>query len=287
MSIINIENQIPMVIENGYNTCYIDSLLVAMFYNKSNYVDFILDCVPKKPEGFYLQELIKLKFVEPLRKQYSISASTINEIRNYSIICGWTNDMDIDGQKDCSEFYTFFAEMFNVPNLEFEILEIKNNMLTENTQKCALPFIPLYPIENTNIKKLLEQWINTKINNNDLLSHCYKLSNIPQFVILNINRFNYNGTRNNHKVDIMKRIKFFGNNDSSQNYLKWKISGIVCHHGSNYKSGHYYSIVYNNKKWLMFDDMMVPSFEQIDFEDEDIRNKIMLEAVLVIYLLDA
>ena len=85
----------------------------------------------------------------------------------------------------------------------------------------------------------------------------------------------------------MKRIKFFGNKDSSQNYLKWKINGIVCHRGSTYKSGHYYSIVYNNKKWLLFDDMMVPSFEQIDFEDQDIRDKIMLEAVLVIYVLDA
>ena len=285
MSIINIENQIPMVIENGYNTCYIDSLLVAIFYNKTQYVDFILDCVPRKPEGYYLQELIKLKFVEPLRKQYSISTSTMNEIRNYSIICGWTNESDIDGQKDCSEFYTFFADLFNVPNLEFEILEIKNNMLTENTQKCKLPFIPLYPMENTTIKILLEQWINTKINNSSC--HCYKLSNIPQYVIFYINRFNNSNTRNNYKVDIMKKIKFFGNNDSSQNYLKWKISGIVCHRGSSNKSGHYYSVIVSNKKWLMFDDMSVPSFEQIDFVDKDICNKIMLEAILAIYVLDA
>jgi uncharacterized UBP type Zn finger protein len=40
----------------------------------------------------------------------------------------------------------------------------------------------------------------------------------------------------------MKRIKFFGNNDTSQNYLKWKIHSLVCHKGESYKSGHYYSI---------------------------------------------
>lgn len=299
MSIINIENQIPIVIENGYNTCYIDSILVSLFYNKSEYIDFILDCKPKKPEGIYLQELIKSKFVEPMRKQYSISASVINEIRNYAIICGWTNETEVYGQKDCSEFYEFCADLFNIPNLEFEILEIKNNMLTENVQISKLPFIPLYPTDDTNIKKLMENWINTKINinNDEIIVHCYKLSNIPQYVLLNINRFNSNGVRNNHKVDIMERIKFYGNNDRSQNYLKWRIHGIVCHRGTTLNNGHYYSVVpikhdikhdiKNNKKWLLFDDMLIPSFEQIELDDEDIINKIMSESVLIIYVLDA
>jgi uncharacterized UBP type Zn finger protein len=293
MSIINIENQIPIVIENGYNTCYIDALLVSLFYNKSENIDFMLECKPKKAEGFYLQELVKSKFVEPLRKQYSIGSNVMNEIRNYSIICGWTKETDVFGQKDCSEFYEFIADIFNVPNLEFEILEIKNNMLSDNVKKSALPFLPLYPTENTNIKKLMEKWINTKIttDNNEFMMHCYKLSNIPQFVILNINRFNSNGIRNDYKVDIMYKIKFFGNNDTSQNYLKWKIHGIVCHRGSTMENGHYYSIVKTNDikqtKWLIFDDTMIPSFEQIDFDDVDICNKIMLEAVVVVYVLDA
>lgn len=282
------DNDIPLVVENGLNTCYIDALLVALFYKETPYTNSILESTPKNPTGYYLQELIKSKFVEPIRKHYSITSNIINEIRNYALICGWSSDGNIDGQKDCSEFYTFIADLFNIPNLEFEILEIKNNTLTNNTNKSLLPFIPLYPDSNDTIRSLLINWINTKIINNNIeINHCYKLTNVPQFIILNINRFNYNGTRNNYKIDIMKRIKFFGNSDTSQNYLKWKINSMVCHKGESYKSGHYYAITTtHNKKWLLFDDNLVPSFEQIDLEDEDIQNKIMYEAVLIIYTLD-
>jgi len=283
-----IDNTIPLVVENGMNTCYIDALFVALFYKETPYTNFILETTPKNPTGYYLQELIKSKFVEPIRKHYSITSNIINEIRNYALICGWASDGNIDGQKDCSEFYTFMADLFNIPNLEFEILEIKNNTITNNTHKSILPFIPLSPDTNNTIRSLLIDWINTKIINNDIeINHCYKLTNIPQFIILNVNRFNYNGIRNNYKIDIMKRIKFFGNNDTSQNYLKWKIHSMVCHKGESYKSGHYYAITTTHcKKWLLFDDNLVPSFEQIDLEDDDIQNKIMFEAVLIIYTLD-
>ena len=283
-----IDNTIPLVVENGMNTCYIDALFVALFYKETPYTNFILETTPKNPTGYYLQELIKSKFVEPIRKHYSITSNIINEIRNYALICGWASDGNIDGQKDCSEFYTFMADLFNIPNLEFEILEIKNNTITNNTHKSILPFIPLSPNTNNTIRSLLIDWINTKIINNDIeINHCYKLTNIPQFIILNVNRFNYNGIRNNYKIDIMKRIKFFGNNDTSQNYLKWKIHSMVCHKGESCKSGHYYAITTTHcKKWLLFDDNLVPSFEQIDLEDDDIQNKIMLEAVLIIYILD-
>jgi uncharacterized UBP type Zn finger protein len=282
------ELQILSVIENGYNTCYIDALLVALFYKHNDSINMILESEPKRPDGFYLQELIKLKFVEPIKRNYSINSSIINEIRNYSIICGWSDNEDIDGQKDCSEFYSFLSELFNIKPIEFEILEIKNNTISENIKKIRLPFISLNLTQDDNIKNILSNWIDTQINiNNSKIFHCYKLSNIPQFIILYINRFNNDGTRNNYKLDIMKRIKFFGINDTTQNYLKWKIHSIICHTGKSIKSGHYYSVIYTyQRKWLLFDDNMIPSFEQIDMEDDDIKEKIMLESVMLIYTLE-
>ena len=279
---------VPCVVENGLNTCYIDSLFIGLFYKKTPYTNYILDNTPKKPDAYYLQELIKNKFINPIQRNYSISSNIINEIRNYSVICGWSQDGDITNQKDCSEFFIFLMELFNIPPLEFEIFQFKDNKLIDNNQKSLLPFIPLNPNKDDTIKNLLQCWINSKVYSpvHNIL-HCYKLSNIPQFIVLNINRFNNNGNRTNYKIDIMKRIKFFGINDQSQNYLKWKIHSIICHKGNTIHSGHYYTITTTyDKKWLLFDDMIVPSFEQIDLEDEDIIEKIMLEAVLLIYTLD-
>ena len=52
-------------------------------------------------------------------------------------------------------------------------------------------------------------------------------------------------------------------------------------------TGHYYSILTTyDRKWLLFDDMLIPSFEQIDLSDEDIKEKIMSEVTFVIYTLD-
>jgi hypothetical protein len=251
----------------------------------------ILDNEPKKPEGFYLQNLIKIKFIEPIQRNYSISSSIINEIRNYSIICGWSKEGNIDEQKDCCEYYKFIAELFNIQPLEFEILEIKDNAMTDNTKKIKSPYISLNLNQDNTIKNLLTNWINTSLvsyNQQTNIINCYKLANIPQFVMLNINRFDYDGIRNNYKLDIMKRIKFFGNNDNSQNYLKWKIYSIICHKGKNYNSGHYYCLIYTNqKKWLLFDDELIPSFEYIDLENEDIKQKIMLDSVILVYTLDS
>ena len=288
MDINNNYDQISCIVENGYNTCYIDSLLTALFYKDTNYTNYILEHIPKKPEGYYLQELIRSKFINALQRNYSITSNIINEIRNYSVICGWSSDGDITDQKDCGKYFTFLMDLFNIKSLEFEIFEIKNNIMTDNIEKISSPFISFNITKDDTIKNLLQYWINSKIYSPDEnIIYCYKLSDIPQFIILHINRFNTNGIRIQNKIDITKRLKFFGINDQSQKYLRWKIHGIICHRGNSMYTGHYYSILTTyDRKWLLFDDMLIPSFEQIDLSDEDIKEKIMSEVTFVIYTLD-
>ena len=99
------------IVENGYNTSYIDSLLIALFYKNSSIID-VLENEPTIPEVYYLQELIKFKFVNQIKKGYSIFFQSINEIRNYSIIYGWNTKGNIDEQQSCIEYYIQYFLVF-------------------------------------------------------------------------------------------------------------------------------------------------------------------------------
>jgi hypothetical protein len=267
------------VIEDGYNTSYIDSVLVCLFYN--NDINCILEDTPKKPEGFYLQELIKNKFVNPMQRNYSITSNIMNEIRNYSVICGWSNDGDITDQKDCTEYLCFLLDLFNCKPLELEIFQIENNIIKDNTQIISTQYINLSLQKDDTLRNLLQCWINSKIYCPDEnIIQCYKLIDVPQFIVCHINRNKYN-----YKLDIMKHIKFFNINDQTQKYIKWKIHGIICETNNNIKNKHYYSVctTYEKNQWILFDNKMIPSFKIIDLKDENIKEKIMNDAIIIIY----
>ena len=66
----DIDNQILSIVEDGMNTSYIDSLLIALFYKHNNNILTELDKKPQKSCGIYLQELIKEKFIEQAKKVY-------------------------------------------------------------------------------------------------------------------------------------------------------------------------------------------------------------------------
>lgn len=296
----------PCVVENGLNTCYLDSLFVGMFY-KPSIMDSILEKDPKDTSAIFLQELIKMKFVEPLRRHYSINESVMNEIRNYAVVCGWCKGDDyVDEQQDVSEFYIFLINALSVQYIEFEKIAVDEDLKENSSMKEKLPYIPLYPVPDStslighvsennekhevqSVKDLLTNWINSNIVelNNKTFRHYYKLTNIPSFIPLHINRFEPNGTRIKSKIDIMRRIKFFGINDNTQKNLRWKIHSIICHKGDTMKSGHYYTIVLTgDKRWLLFDDKNIPSIRQIDINDYDTRESIMLDCMFLFYVLE-
>ena len=271
-------DQIFSVVEDGYNTSYIDTVLVSLFYK--NDINYILEETPKKLEGFYLQELIKNKFVNPIHRNYSISSNVMNEIRNYSVICGWSNDGDITEQKNCKDYLCFLLDLFNSKGLELEIFQIENNIINDNTNIISLQYINLLLEKDDNIRNLLQCWINSKIfSPNENIIQCYKFIEIPQFIIFHINRI-----KSDCKLDIMKYIKFFNINDQTQKYIKWKIHSIICE-TNNTNLKHYYcvSTTYEKNKWILFNNKMIPSFKIIDLKDENIKENIMNDAIIIIY----
>jgi len=276
------------IVENGYNTSYIDSLLVALFYKNSS-VNDVLENEPITPEVYYLQELIKFKFVNQIRKGYSIFSQSMNEIRNYSIICGWNTHGNIDEQQSCIEYYNFLFDLFKINPIEFELFEFNNNIFVNTTKNnIKLPFISLDLNRDNDIRNLFINWLNTNIiMKNSSIKQSYKLNNIPNFLIFSIDRFLKSETKNNYNLDIMKSIKFFNIGDSSQSHIKWKIYSIICLKGDTIKKGNYYSVFNINKKdWIIFDNSLIPSFKKIDIDDDKIKNNIIKECVMVIYVLD-
>lgn len=275
------------IVENGYNTSYIDSLLIALFYKNSSIND-ILENEPLIPEVYYLQELIKFKFVNQIKKGYSIFSQSINEIRNYCIICGWNTKGNIDEQQSCIEYYNFLFDLFKIKPIEFELFEFDNNIFNNISNKIKLPFITLDLNRDNDIRNLFINWLNTNIiMKNSLTIQSYKLNNIPNFLIFSIDRFLKSETKNNYNLDIMKSIKFFNIGDSSQSYIKWNIYSIICLKGNTIKKGNYYSVFNINKKdWIIFDNTLIPSFKKIDIDDDKIKNNIIKECVMIIYVLD-
>lgn len=287
---MNNDNYITSIVEDGLSSSYIDALLTALFYKNNKNLLSILDLTPAKPSGIYLQELIKQKFVEPLQRNFSINSATINEIRNYSIICGFEIN-DIVKEQNVLNYFKFIAELFNIEKMTFEIEQIKDNINIINNNKLSIEYLIFKPQSDTSIKKLLENWINTNIFkidqaiNNSHIYNIYSLSMIPTYIIIYINRYEDN-KKLDIKIDIMKRIKFYNNNLNSQNYLKWNLHSIICHCGSSIDSGNYYSIIYHNKYPILFNNKYFPSFTQININDDEIKDKIMTESVMLIYTLN-
>lgn len=271
------ENLFHFVIKGGYNTSYINSLLTSLFYRKNEYINELLNIEPINPAGYYLQEIIKKKFVEPISKHYSINSDVINEIRNYLIINGYLNDLNIfDSIKSNSldNLYDFISDFLNGEKMVFEIIKIKDGQVIEKNKYYKKNLIRIdITTHNTSIRKEFIKWIDTSLlnNNNDL--YTYELKNIPTYICLYFNRL-----ENNSNIDIMKQIKFFKNCNSQQSCIKYKIHGIVCKNNNSF-----YSVFYNNNKWIMFTENKIPSFEYISLNDYDIIDKIKLEVIFVIY----
>jgi len=322
----NNNNKFLFIVENGYNTCYISSLLMSLFY-KPSYLDNILNCDPKSACYFYLQDIIKIKFVDNVRKNISVSAEIMNEIRNYCNICGWKNENinEIINQQDVNEFYTFIIDAMNIYPIEIQRHTITEALSNENdTGRIEkIPFINLTiptqdNLTNTkdnnilkkkednkkdelSVKELLNNWLNHNIVDikreiiNDFgekeikyvkALNIYKVMNVPLFVAISINRFSsIESKKNKIKIDIKKKIKL--HNTGENKGIKWKIHSIICHKGETIRTGHYYSIIFgSDNKWLIFDDLIIPSLKQVNIKDTAIMNKIKEECVFLIYTYD-
>lgn len=263
------------VVANGLNTSYIDSLLMALFY-KSSHLRSILSQYPDQSKFLYLQELINNNFIDNAKHYYSIDSSIMNEIRNYSIICGWKEGGNITDLYTVTDYLKFLMLGIGFGQIDFEFVEFD-----EKVKTLSMNYIDVPILENTDVKLLLEKWYDDNIKKSTIL--CNRFKEIPVMIPIYFNRNNTQYI--SLQVDIKKKIKFKKNYDCTQNLASWSIHALICF--SNSGGGNYYSIInINLNEWYMFSNDKLPSLIQINLSDPNIANKIKQECILAIYKLD-
>jgi len=247
------------IIEQCHNGSYINALIMALFYIPSR-IEYLLNSDPKQSIHYYLQQLIKIKYIDVARKNQSVITESVNEIRNYSHLCGW---QELDKLLDMHDIITYFTFLMNCFN--GTTIQTLNNQDKSFTIKINIPKAD----KELTIKEIVNKWNNENI-----------LLNAPTLLSIHINRFDLDN-KVNTKINIQKKIKI---TDSILNMSnEWVFHAIICHSGDSLKTGHYYSIITNGNKWFMFNDESWPCIKEIRMDNLDIVNKIKQECVLIIY----
>ena len=301
------------IVENGLNTCYIDALLMSLFYKPSIYLEGLLISEPRDPSFMYLQDIMKVKFVDQVRRNVSVTADVMNEIRIYANVCGWKADCDPDElfeQQDVNEFYTFLLDVVNTPLIEIQRQTISEALVDKlDTGSIErIPFISLAVPElgagrDVSLKELLNSWMHNNMVdvNREVFDergnkktesvkalNVYKIMNVPTFIGISLNRFPCPGTRIDTPIDIQKKIKLHHVSESeSDDGLRWSIHALICHRGETAKRGHYYAVlVSSDSHWLLFDDQAIPCMREIDIKNSEISETVKREIVFAIYCYD-
>ncbi|KAJ2616286.1 hypothetical protein H4S08_000845 [Coemansia sp. RSA 1365] len=102
-------------------TCYIDSLLVALFGAHGSFDGLLYTRELGSSDATQLQALCRL-VVNYLRAGDVVDAWMVEEVRSQLIRCGWQQEGgDAHAQHDASELYMFLAEKLQMPYLPLEM----------------------------------------------------------------------------------------------------------------------------------------------------------------------
>ena len=227
-----------LIIEDGFNTSYLDTLFMSLFY-RVTHLDDILTNLSTNPHFSYLQELINSNFIEKVRKNHSIDSSIINEIRNYSFFCKWKEGYDVTALYSPIDYFDFLIKGIGFLGIKYEIIEISKNQKEDIVTTVSVNYINTTVEEDTDIKLLLKKWISKFSNNPNTELQCYHFTELPMLVPIYLNRSTKEGQIENFKVDIKEKIRFDNNNDKTQLDARWIIHSIICRSPNN----SYYAIL--------------------------------------------
>jgi ubiquitin C-terminal hydrolase len=303
------------MVENALSTCYIDSLLMALFYPLSTtLVEDLLMKDGGSHDSIYLQEFILQHFVLPVRQNNSVLQEQMEMIRSLCVQAGWIpratteNQQDlIFEQQDVSEFYSFLMEKLPGTPIQIQRQTITEGLPDSNDtgEIEKIPFIPLCTpigVDTVRVSAMLQNWMEDNHSTvtrsvftkdgtkKEMVSglNTYYIVNIPSILALGINRFKHPDCRDYVSVIIEKYISPFKNSSIIPDLHKYAFQAAICHTGDTPKAGHYYAIISDDDHYLLFDDQMPPpSMVEIFLKgpliNKDIVERIKKEVVFIIY----
>lgn len=257
------------ITETDGKSCYISSLLAALFFSSPSYISDDLLKKNTNNEFVYVKEYILEYFTEHLRNFNSIPLKNIDKIRFILYKIGWKEFKDIYKQHDVIELYDFIINKLDGQTIELNLPDHTGSYKTKN-----INFIKFVVTENTNIKTILNKWL---IKN-------HNITNIPLYVTLNIKR-----ESSEINIEIQKKIRLFKYVYPNNVDIEWNIHSIICCD----KQNHYYALMIHDHKWYLFDDQKVPCLKLIEIDkrqrisNDDIINKTKKECVMIIYKINS
>lgn len=238
-----------IILEDGYNTDYVYSLIISLFCS-TNIYQIIKYC--DTPDAYYICEYIKTKFVSPINKGMSINMPTINKFKLYLFNCGLCSNI-ID-KIEINIFYEFLIN--KIMKYYIHIINddtyIKYNMITLTETHIT--------DENNilNLSSMVHKWFG--------FTNRFKIIPYILPIHININTHDY-------YINVMEYLQL---SDKT-----WKINSLICQN----KNKEYYSIILNDNIFTAFSDKCIPSNWIIDLTDLNIKKEIMQSIKFVFYKL--
>lgn len=275
LSLIN--NCKNIFIKWSNNSCYIDSLLVALFNKKNKKIEELLFKSKINDYGFVKLNILGYKIRKELLKIYKIitnqllltSKYTCTDLRvlleKYYKYLIKINELIIDKNDNWLysqlDIYDFFELLIKIFKISDNILKIRdgNNVIYSNL-KSLIPIDFIYNKKELKIKDIYPKYIhkykldkdNIYIdkNGNKQLYYIKKYEILKgDIIFISIYRNIGETIKNDIKIIPCDVIKL------KENTFNLYLSAILIHYGSKTNNGHYITLYKCNDMWYEYNDL--------------------------------
>lgn len=227
------------------------SHITIILYNYCNKVMSANEC------SFIIETIIALCHTDPdniLNKQTNNLIIYLQEFIKYKII----NKNFIMNDKDvniCLLLCMKLGLYENNYSFIFDIFDV-NKIVINNDKIIKMITLSTNINKHTTIKKLLNNW---------QMKEDVIITNIPQFICLNIIR------NNKIQIDIQKKIKLNTNNN-------WNFYSALCKHDNEY-----YVLIHKDDEFYIYDSNDKQQYYRVKMNDKNIVDMVKQECIFVVY----
>jgi hypothetical protein len=201
------------IIEDGYNTAYISVLFFVLFYEQSMIERCVLlENFSENNKIMYLQKMIQMNFVKPLRNNIIIPSYILNEIRLCFFILEWKpikSICEIYAEYEPIDILFFLCKSINKYPIEY----VYNDNIIKDV------YIEFHEVEK-NIQLTYNKW-----NENNMMLTSNSLPPFIIFKILNLQKI----------IEINKKIKLFPTSPSYKS-INWIFHGLFYKNKDSYSA---------------------------------------------------